>query len=1155
MVTKNDTGTTYDDFVKAPQLPNRGSSYEDFFGVDPGEAQAQQKAAVTQAISQTERTAGGTVKDVGVSLASGVAELAKAGAGLGNLATFGVAGKVYDAMGYNPKAIDKKIESWYSKPQQEANKNVEEAKGFLGTAETMLKNPSTIGHGVVETVPMMLAGGVIARGALGVMGKVAPKLAEKTAVKLGASALGEGSLQAGSMFEDVRQQTGGVDTKKALMSIASGVGTGSFNMFGGFLAKKLGFIDIDSMLAGIQKETGKKLTAGAVSKAIVQGGISEGVFEEMPQSAQETMWMNAATGQPIMQGVDKALAQGGLIGAAMGGGVNVASIAKQAVSPSSDNSEAKAKNEAALDLREQKLPSDELRAIRDTPEKLAESGVDKPTIDALLKERASETINAVHILEAEPNPGPLTRAGKVGITQEWAKHIMDQQDARHADSESNGAEETQVDQPGQPDQSVDTGSHSSDAMQISMVQEIADIIDDTNALDPVAMQEAKNLAQQLVDDPDVSEAAKRYFFEDTDIPAGLGIKNPFIDNPSTPSAETTTTDTETTQGVIENPPTPSVESTTADSITKGMDAMSEGMEQGARDQVADNITNEKTDRLTLKRPEAIEAAKLNKNYNVVDNADGSVTIVGVKNAEDVWVGVEPTTGEVDNETPPATQSTKSEGTAETNATVEAKTGESTGVVDQQKNDLKKTGGLSLNQAKELFGEEETQALVKEHPGLFTVKLPEGPAPRDINESATDLGYNNSKEMLDAFSGKTAEAAEVVVDQENTTTRKESVIKTEVAQKQKEEVARVITQQITPGEGVENTGETVEIPERIQEIASRIYAGGGNVTADEFAEYKAFVDAKTREQNDKKSPGAEESESGGAAKKVKPKNTKQGSFYFQKQAEKVVGKKQAAAVMAIIKARANALSMTVDDYIERRGIELDTNLKNEIKTKNGKVLTRKDLAGVKGAADMTKEGRAIIHAFQAADISTLLHELGHIFRMELSPSELTAAEKWVGAKPGAKWTVAQEEKFARGWEQYLASGQAPNAMMKQVFEKLSQWMLGIYKSLNHPDLNVKITPEIKTVFDGLLTGAEATEAFKDKYSKHGWDQKGIRERNQIRLGEIVIGVVDDDVLYQLDSQKWTEAPQHLDIFGTVNNRLSKELEVLEKLIGSVSTAQV
>jgi hypothetical protein len=78
----------------------------------------------------------------------------------------------------------------------------------------------------------------------------------------------------------------------------------------------------------------------------------------------------------------------------------------------------------------------------------------------------------------------------------------------------------------------------------------------------------------------------------------------------------------------------------------------------------------------------------------------------------------------------------------------------------------------------------------------------------------------------------------------------------------------------------------------------------------------------------------------------------------------------------------------------------------------------------------------------------------------------AAMKWAGAKDG-EWSVAAEEKFARGFERYLQTGKAPFEELRSVFEKLRTWLTNIYKQIRGSSIDVKLTPEITRVFDNLL----------------------------------------------------------------------------------------
>ena len=91
------------------------------------------------------------------------------------------------------------------------------------------------------------------------------------------------------------------------------------------------------------------------------------------------------------------------------------------------------------------------------------------------------------------------------------------------------------------------------------------------------------------------------------------------------------------------------------------------------------------------------------------------------------------------------------------------------------------------------------------------------------------------------------------------------------------------------------------------------------------------------------------------------------------------------------------------------------------------------ANAKAAVDFMNEGKATLHIFNGADISSLAHEIGgHIGRRFLEKladqdpqfaKDYEAAKKWAGVKDEI-WTRKSEEKYARGFERYLREGAAP-----------------------------------------------------------------------------------------------------------------------------------
>jgi len=148
------------------------------------------------------RTGMDVVKDTAISAGRGVIQAAQAGVGLANLATKGLAGRAYDASGPDLSGYDDSLKDMYSPAQQEANRYVEEAEGFGGKVGAYLEKPSTIAHGIVETIPSVLAGGAAGFGLRTAAKKLAPvltkKVSDQTLGMLGGAA-GEGMVGAGGM--------------------------------------------------------------------------------------------------------------------------------------------------------------------------------------------------------------------------------------------------------------------------------------------------------------------------------------------------------------------------------------------------------------------------------------------------------------------------------------------------------------------------------------------------------------------------------------------------------------------------------------------------------------------------------------------------------------------------------------------------------------------------------------------------------------------------------------------------------------------------------------------------------------------------------------------------------------------------------------------
>lgn len=267
------------------------------------------------------------LRDGTISTAKGVVGFGTGIVGLFDMLTFGETGRQLERIGYNPKQTREFLEEFHSDTWKEQKLDHDTKEGFVEVAKSLGTKPTLLIDKVQETIPQMFGGSASGKALL----QVTKQYAKYGPVVAGA--IGEGLLGAGTTAEDIRMETGDLTAKQIGFAAQSGLGTTAFALIGGRLSKKLGIEDIDSFLAKGGKTTkgplpglGKARTAAQVTARIIGGGISEGVFEELPQSVQETVWMNAAMGRPLMDGVPESAAEGlilgGVTGSTMAGAVS-----------------------------------------------------------------------------------------------------------------------------------------------------------------------------------------------------------------------------------------------------------------------------------------------------------------------------------------------------------------------------------------------------------------------------------------------------------------------------------------------------------------------------------------------------------------------------------------------------------------------------------------------------------------------------------------------------------------------------------------------------------------------------------------------------------------------------------------------------------------
>ena len=172
------------------------------------------------------------------------------------------------------------------------------------------------------------------------------------------------------------------------------------------------------------------------------------------------------------------------------------------------------------------------------------------------------------------------------------------------------------------------------------------------------------------------------------------------------------------------------------------------------------------------------------------------------------------------------------------------------------------------------------------------------------------------------------------------------------------------------------------------------------------------------------------------------------------------------------------------------------------------------------AGLESTGKDIIITFQA-DLSTAVHELGHIVRTRiLKGNDLATIETHLGVE-NKRWTTENEERFAELFEQYFVEDKAPeNASeeLRSVFKKIATVLGKIYRTLRGKE---SINSEVKEVFDRLIQKNNVTGS----YNVNSQYAQTIAAATGMTEGEIgaVLGLMEALGLQQ-SNVTWKKATQ-------------------------------
>ncbi|MGU3313562.1 GNAT family N-acetyltransferase [Acinetobacter sp. M5A5_2a] len=185
------------------------------------------------------------------------------------------------------------------------------------------------------------------------------------------------------------------------------------------------------------------------------------------------------------------------------------------------------------------------------------------------------------------------------------------------------------------------------------------------------------------------------------------------------------------------------------------------------------------------------------------------------------------------------------------------------------------------------------------------------------------------------------------------------------------------------------------------------------------------------------------------------------------------------------------------FVENKGRNKDFEISESMyRSPNGRKYNQAN-GGTRGSITFSigQDGSTIVLS-KNADFSTFVHELGHHFlemnmQIALSPdapaqvrADMETVMKWASPETTdlGEWdffTDAEKtevhEKFAETFEQYVFTGKAPSASLKQVFNRFRQFMIAVYRNIekfmginDRAELNADITG----VMDRMLASSSA-----------------------------------------------------------------------------------
>lgn len=224
--------------------------------------------------------------------------------------------------------------------------------------------------------------------------------------------------------------------------------------------------------------------------------------------------------------------------------------------------------------------------------------------------------------------------------------------------------------------------------------------------------------------------------------------------------------------------------------------------------------------------------------------------------------------------------------------------------------------------------------------------------------------------------------------------------------------------------------------------------------------------------------------------------------------------------------------------------------------------------VNGMTEIMSDGERIISIFKTADRSTFLHEMGHVFfddiqklaSMDNAPKQLL--DDWNALKEWSGWVDGENvdntkahEKFARGWESYLRSGEAPTKGLQRVFRQFSKWLTRIYRSVQR--LGGEVPSDIKDIMARMIATQDDIENYAHEQALEQFENtklyQQLSESEQARVQGYIADIKEKakervmrKYMKELDNRpikEWEEVKD--DVQAEIEKRLIEEYPIYKE----------